>query len=60
MGFFRSLFSGGLYSLTDKDIEAMTAKEGYVRFAFRYAGGHIDYPSKIESVIELSLLNNPD
>lgn len=59
MGFFSSLFGGGLYSITDKDIEAMTAKEGYVRFAFRYVGGHINYPSKVESVIELSLLNNP-
>ena len=37
----------------------MTAKEGYVRFAFRYVGGHINYPSKIETVLELSLLSNP-
>jgi hypothetical protein len=59
MGFFSSLFSGGLYSISDKDIKAMTAKEGYVRFAFRYVGGHINFPSKIEAVLELSLLNNP-
>ncbi len=59
MGFFSNLFSGGLYSISDKDIKAMTAKEGYVRFAFRYVGGHINYPSKFESVLELSLLNNP-
>lgn len=59
MGFFSNLFSGGLYSISDKDIKAMTAKEGYVRFAFRYVGGHINYPSKIEAVLELSLLNNP-
>jgi hypothetical protein len=59
MGFFSNLFSGGLYSISDKDIKAMTAKEGYVRFAFRYVGGNLNYPSKIESVLELSLLNNP-
>lgn len=59
MGFLSNLFSGGLYSISDNDIKAMTAKEGYVRFAFRYAGGHINYPSKFEAVLELSLLNNP-
>jgi hypothetical protein len=59
MGFFSNLFSGGLYSISDKDIKAMTAKEGYVSFALRYVGGHINYPSKIEAVLELALLNNP-
>ena len=60
MGFLNSLFSGGLYSISDRDIKEMNAKEGYTRFAFRYVGGHTNYPSKIESVIELSLVNNPD
>lgn len=59
MGFFSNLFSGGLYSISDRDIKVMTAKEGYVRFAFRYVGGHINYPSKNEAVLELSLVNNP-
>ena len=60
MGFFSSLFDGGLYSISDRDIKAMTAIEGYIRYAFRYVGGHINYPSKIEAVIELPIVNNPD
>jgi hypothetical protein len=59
MGFFSNLFGGGLYSISDNDIKAMAAKVGYIRYAFRYVGGHINYPSKIEAVLELSLLNNP-
>jgi len=60
MGFFSNLFSGGLYSLTDNDYKAMAAKEGCVRFAIRYVGGHINFPSAIEAVVELSLANSPD
>lgn len=60
MGFFSSLFSGGLYSISGKDRKAMTEREGYIRYAFRYAGGHTNYPSKIEAVLELSLVSNPD
>ena len=57
-GFLSSLFNGW-HSISDKDMKAMTAREGYIRFALRYVGGHTNYPSRIESVIEISFINHP-
>lgn len=50
----------GQHPITEKDWKAMTAKQGYIKYAFRYFGGHINYPSIIDSVIEHSLPENPD
>lgn len=50
----------GQHPITEKDMQAMTAKQGYIKYAFRYIGGHINYPSMIEAVLELSLPDNPD
>ncbi|MDA8103989.1 MAG: hypothetical protein M0Z71_01285 [Nitrospiraceae bacterium] len=60
MGFFSSLFSGGLYSISEKDAADMSAKPGYTRYAFRYVGGHLNFPSRYESVVELSNIDNPE
>jgi len=54
MGIFDSLFGGGLYSITDNDTQRMTAHKGYVRYAFRYLGGHSKFPRIFECVAELS------
>jgi hypothetical protein len=54
MGIFDSLFGGGFYSITDNDIERMTAKKGFVRYAFRYLGGNGNFPRHFECVAEVS------
>jgi len=60
MGFFDTFLGGGLYSISEKDRERMHQKSGFIRYAFRYLGGHKKYPELIDSVVEISKTESPD
>lgn len=55
MGLFDSIFGGGLYSLSSGDRRKMTAKKGFIRYAFSYLGGHRRFPEVCNIVAELSV-----
>ena len=57
MGLFDNIFGGGVYSLSPGDREKMTAKEGFIRYAFKYLGGHRKYPELYNIVAELSIVS---